>query len=922
MDPSKSHLSNERCVLQFVGNGVIRNVSVPSGRIPTWQRIARIAQRALNIHKNDFIVALLCENAKGDILDLSNSSCLAEAWERVQVKRFLVIHVRVFVAPTRRSPPQTTTKPKSAVEYELGPQIGQGEFGPVYVCYLPRFNNYAAVKEYHPSPDEATRDELSMAASRRLDRLRHEVNFLRHVRHENILRYYGIEQNGSTFRVLMEYLDGGTLRQYLNTSGPLPIPMVKAFLLDVLSALDQMHSHGIVHGAVESDNVMLSSEGVVKLSGLGFARRLQKKTKFSLASKSDIFNVGITALEMITGEPREALLDVFDESSLRGVEGLPRLPSDGSTSSHPSTPEFNGSSLPPRSLEGKQEERFGASESKMGVLSRARSASEAGGPQSYEGPASHLQMISENWLEEKDFDWGDQNFNSLPSSLEDSHIRRRASTMGPGALDEDDIAPGPQVGKGLLRTSGTSHWEEVVLSSGVEAAKQQGSSEDGKSTDPYLVGPDGTAVNLDGVKRQRVVLRSKQQIASFLKRVLPPHTPSSLVSLLQLCLHPDREERPGAKSLAIHPFLFDHKSPKSSRRSIQASLAKQLRLLPSLELLSMPSLRRLPSIGAVSVLTLQERMVPIPTASVLEALGRPITTSSGLTEVTEQWEDLPWFTSVDEYSSETEHSPAPEDVPAGLSRPSEESPVEEKEGGDVLAEKKLEDTRSGFSRPEVVKPESSSMMNKLHLGLSPLIDDESLGQYPSSRAEDSTSVDLSDLASSSKATPAPDQNSLRARLKKQAERRLRRRWQLKATENRRHRAHSDAGPHDYHSDGEVDARARKGIEKDFKAHVPVGGLTERASDLRPRPNTFFPAFSSPSRPSSGSPHNSRDGGASGYESDRSSEGKKKTKFTTPRNSLPRRLQVSLTGGSPRDWLSSYSSYESDGKLSYTQFLSL
>lgn len=139
--------------------------------------------------------------------------------------------------------------------------------------------------------------------------------------HANIAILYEVGNVNDTYYIAMELLEGSTLRDLLHNEGRLPADRALYILLQVARALDYAHKQGVVHRAVKPDNIVITPEGLVKVTDFGIARaandllRTQKGLLFSSPAylspeqilgepvdhRTDIFSLGVTAYEALTG---------------------------------------------------------------------------------------------------------------------------------------------------------------------------------------------------------------------------------------------------------------------------------------------------------------------------------------------------------------------------------------------------------------------------------------------------------------------------------------------------------------------------------------------------------------------------------------------------------------------------------------------
>ena len=201
--------------------------------------------------------------------------------------------------------------------YQLLRQMASGGMASIYEAVDTRLDRKVAVKIMHP---HLAQDEQFV------ERFIREAKAAASLTHPNIVAVQdqGWNQNGTpAVFLVMELIEGHTLREYLNERGKLSIDDGIKFLSPVLSALAAAHKIGIVHRDIKPENILISKEGRIKIADFGLAKgpllggTMTAESSVILGSvsylspeqvqrgiadaRSDVYSIGITAFEMFTG---------------------------------------------------------------------------------------------------------------------------------------------------------------------------------------------------------------------------------------------------------------------------------------------------------------------------------------------------------------------------------------------------------------------------------------------------------------------------------------------------------------------------------------------------------------------------------------------------------------------------------------------
>ncbi len=167
-------------------------------------------------------------------------------------------------------PTRDDAVPQTIVEgrYRIERVIGEGAFGRVYLAFDTRLRNYVAIKELLAS--RHTTDPTLYA--RYVERFQREARAVFALQHQNVVTVYEMQEESTGNQYLvMEYVDGFSLRELLAQVGVLPTERAVAIATDLARALDAIDERGIVHRDFKPANIMINKRGVAKLADFGVA---------------------------------------------------------------------------------------------------------------------------------------------------------------------------------------------------------------------------------------------------------------------------------------------------------------------------------------------------------------------------------------------------------------------------------------------------------------------------------------------------------------------------------------------------------------------------------------------------------------------------------------------------------------------------
>ena len=197
--------------------------------------------------------------------------------------------------------------------YEILEVIGTGGMAVVYKARCHRLNRIVAIK--------ILKDDLSQDAEFRR-RFHAESQAVAMMSHPNIINVYDVSHSDNVDYIVMELIDGITLKQYMEQKGALNWREVLHFATQIAKALEHAHSRGIIHRDIKPHNIIILKDGSVKVADFGIARVSSAQstlTREALGSvhyispeqakggkidyRSDLYSLGVVMYEMLTGRP-------------------------------------------------------------------------------------------------------------------------------------------------------------------------------------------------------------------------------------------------------------------------------------------------------------------------------------------------------------------------------------------------------------------------------------------------------------------------------------------------------------------------------------------------------------------------------------------------------------------------------------------
>lgn len=194
--------------------------------------------------------------------------------------------------------------------YEILEKVGSGGMADVFRAKCHRLNRYVAIKILKQDYSEDIKF---------VTKFRGEAQAIAGISHPNIVGIYDVGEENGMYYIVMELVDGITLKKYIEEKGKLSVKEAVGIALQIANGLEAAHSNHIIHRDIKPQNILIARDGTAKVTDFGIAKAASSNTITANAmgsvhyispeqarggysdEKSDIYSLGVTMYEMLSG---------------------------------------------------------------------------------------------------------------------------------------------------------------------------------------------------------------------------------------------------------------------------------------------------------------------------------------------------------------------------------------------------------------------------------------------------------------------------------------------------------------------------------------------------------------------------------------------------------------------------------------------